>query len=579
MIRTVVQSNLYVNDAVAGENAALHSALDTGVNRRNEFLRDCTARNGIDKFISAAGFAGFNRDLNMAVLTFTAGLTGILGFLIHFFADGFLVSNLRSTDVCFHLEFAEQTVNDDFQMKFAHTGNDGLTGFFIGVGAESRVFFCEFRKSNAHLFLTGLGFGFNGNADNRFREHHGFQNDRMIFVAERIAGGGIFGRSNGRDIARINFVDIGSFVCMHLQNTAETFMLVFRRVINVRTFHNDTRIYAEEAKLSDERVGHDLECQRGERRFVGRRAFVLFLGFGVYTLDSGNVERRRHIVDNRVEQFLHALILIGSAADNRNDLVGDNGLAKSGFQFGNRQFLTVAILFKQFFVGFGNRLNHLASVLFGHLHHIRGNFFHAHILTEIVVIYVGFHLHKINDAAERSFGTDRELNRNSIGFQSFFQHLDNAEEVRARDVHLVDIAHTRNVIFVGLTPYRFGLGFNAALGAKNRDGTVKNAERTLYFDGKVNVAGRVDNIDAAGVRFGFCRVIVIAAGRPVAGRSGRRDRNAAFLFLRHPVHRSGAVMNFADAVGFAGIKQDTFGGGGFTSIDMRHNTDITGIGK
>lgn len=40
VVRAVVERDLHVHDVVAGEHAGLHSALDTGVDRRNIFLRD-----------------------------------------------------------------------------------------------------------------------------------------------------------------------------------------------------------------------------------------------------------------------------------------------------------------------------------------------------------------------------------------------------------------------------------------------------------------------------------------------------------------------------------------------------------
>jgi hypothetical protein len=36
-------------------------------------------------------------------------------------------------------------------------------------------------------------------------------------------------------------------------------------------------------------------------------------------------------------------------------------------------------------------------------------------------------------------------------------------------------------------------------------------------------------------------------------------------------------VGVADFVGFTGVEQDTFGSGGFTGVDVRHNTDVSGI--
>jgi hypothetical protein len=62
---------------------------------------------------------------------------------------------------------------------------------------------------------------------------------------------------------------------------------------------------------------------------------------------------------------------------------------------------------------------------------------------------------------------------------------------------------------------------------------------------------------------------------PMSRRCSRSDRNAAFLFLRHPVHRCGAVVNFADFMNAAGVEKDTFCRRGFTGIDVGHDTNIS----
>jgi hypothetical protein len=53
------------------------------------------------------------------------------------------------------------------------------------------------------------------------------------------------------------------------------------------------------------------------------------------------------------------------------------------------------------------------------------------------------------------------------------------------------------------------------------------------------VAGRVDEVD-----------LMVA---PEASRRRRSDRDAALLFLFHPVHRGGAVVDFADFVVATGV--------------------------
>jgi len=112
-----------------------------------------------------------------------------------------------------------------------------------------------------------------------------------------------------------------------------------------------------------------------------------------------------------------------------------------------------------------------------------------------------------------------------------------------------------------LTPYRFRLRFYAAFSGEDSNSAVEYAQGAFNFNREVNVPRGIDDVDA----------VVF----PMGCRSSRRDRNAAFLFLSHPVHGSSAVMNFTDFMNSAGIEQNTFGCRGFTSIDVSHDANIS----
>ena len=139
-------------------------------------------------------------------------------------------------------------------------------------------------------------------------------------------------------------------------------------------------------------------------------------------------------------------------------------------------------------------------------------------------------------------------------------HLDGAEEVGAGAVHLVDEAHARDVVLVGLAPDGLGLRLDAGDRVEHGDGAVEHAQRALDLDGEVDVAGRVDDVDA---------VVV-----PVGGGRGRRDRDAALLLLGHVVHDRRALVDLTDLVGLAGVVEDALGGRGLAGIDVGHDADV-----
>ena len=91
-------------------------------------------------------------------------------------------------------------------------------------------------------------------------------------------------------------------------------------------------------------------------------------------------------------------------------------------------------------------------------------------------------------------------------------------------------------------------------------GAVEHAQRTLDFDGEVDVAGGVDDVEAL--------------ARSRSGRRGRRDGDAALLLLLHPVHGRGAVVHFADLVALAGVIEDALGRRRLAGIDVRHDAEV-----
>ena len=231
MVGTENQTDAYVHNRIAGHDAVRQGVANTFVARRNEFARNHAAFDFVDKLVACAtGFHRFHFDHNVTVLAFTAGLFDVFGFGFDFFANGFAVGHLRSAHVGFHAEFAFHTVDDDFQVQFAHTGNNGLAGFFVGTHAERRVFFGQTVQGDTHFLLVGLGFRLNRNVDYRLGEFHSFQNDRRVLGTQGFTGGNVFQADCSGDVAGAHFFNLGTVCGSHLHQTADTLAGTFNRV-------------------------------------------------------------------------------------------------------------------------------------------------------------------------------------------------------------------------------------------------------------------------------------------------------------------------------------------------------------
>ena len=117
-------------------------------------------------------------------------------------------------------------------MQLTHTGNNGLTGFFVAGNAERRIFLCQARQSHTHFFLIGLRLGLDRLGNDRLGEHHAFEQNVGIEVAQGFTRCNVFQTNDRGDVACQHFLELFAVVGMHLQNTANTLFLALDRVVD-----------------------------------------------------------------------------------------------------------------------------------------------------------------------------------------------------------------------------------------------------------------------------------------------------------------------------------------------------------
>ena len=156
----------------------------------------------------------------------------------------------------------------------------------------------------------------------------------MLLIAARIACRGVLHTDRSGDVAGINHVQIFPVIGVHLQDPSEALTGLLRGVENGGSLRHGTGVDAEEAELANEGIRRDLERQRCKRRGVigGTEGFLV--GVRVDAVDALLIERRRHIVDDRIQKLLHALVLVRGAAGN-----GDHAHADGGFADGRADLI------------------------------------------------------------------------------------------------------------------------------------------------------------------------------------------------------------------------------------------------
>ena len=106
------------------------------------------------------------------------------------------------------------------------------------------------------------------------------------------------------------------------------------------------------------------------------------------------------------------------------------------------------------------------------------------------------HLDEVDDPAVLVFLAERPLDGDGVRPEALLHAVDAHEEVGADLVHLVHERDAGDVVLVRLTPHRLALRLDAVAAVEDRDRAVEDAEAALDFDGEVDVARGVDDVDA-----------------------------------------------------------------------------------
>mmetsp|Transcript_132112 Transcript_132112/g.381949 ORF Transcript_132112/g.381949 Transcript_132112/m.381949 type:complete len:468 (-) Transcript_132112:328-1731(-) len=457
--------------------------------------------------------------------------------------DGFTVRNLGSTDRALNVKFTLHTVDNDLKVQFSHSFDNSLASFLVSRESERRIFGGKTDQGLRHLLLISLCLRFNGNLDDRFREFHFLKNNGVFLVTESFSSSSILKTNKGNNITGDSGLDLSSVIGVHLKHTSNSLVLSLDRVVNSGTGLHDPRVNASKGERSDERVGGDLEGKSRHGLDIGRVSLDWFSVFG-NTSDGQNIKGRRHVVNDSIQQRLDSLVLKGSSGQNGNKVQVESTLSDQLLESGHIWFLSLQVCHENVLILLHCSFNKLVMPFLclglqfvvdkrDIIAFIKGDDIERS--TKILTTpYDGFHGDKVDDTKEVGFSSDGQLQNSRCGSKKIDDGVDAEIKVRTSSVHLVQEAHTRDLVFVGLSPDCFGLWFNTGNTIKDSDSTVKNSKRTFNLQGEIDVARSVDDIDT----------VVL----PRTGGGSGGDSDTTLLLLFHPVHCGATLVHFTDFV-------------------------------
>src|SRR6266516_3278701 len=272
-------------------------------------------------------------------------------------------------------------------------------------------------------------------------------------------------------------------VRMHQQHAADALLAILGGIDHARAAFEPAGIDAAEGDGADEGVIHDLEGEHRQRLAVRWLAHDL-IALAVDALDRRHVERRRQIVDDRIEQWLHAFVLEGGAGEHREERAGDHGLADQALEGRFVGLFALEICSHGAVVELDRGLDHPLAVLLGLFEHVGRDLDVVILGTECLVVPNDTdHAHEVDYAFELALASNRKLDRHRLGAQALDDVTEALEEIRADLVHLVAEDDARDLVLVALSPDRLGLRLHALIAIEHAHRPVEHPQASFHLDG------------------------------------------------------------------------------------------------
>ena len=472
-------------------------------------------------------------------------------------------------------------------MKLTHTGNDGLTGFLVGLDAEGGVFSGKALQSVGHLLLVTLGEGFHSHGNHGIREGRGLERVVKVVGSEGVTRGSVLQTHDSGDITGVHSVHVGVNIGLNLEETAHALTLAGTGIVHGVALADNAGVHADEHQRTHELVGPELECKSDGLVVIGGVDFLHLEGLVavfVETVGDGGghsgllgLQRGGQVVHNSVQKTLHTLVLESGTTGDGYELVSNGGATDSSLE----RLSIDGLLHKEEFGELVVHISHTAlQLLESHLSlflQLGGNLRHLDGGAQLVggVVHDGLLVHHVNLTGESVLRTDGDKHGGSIGAELSADVGQHILEVGTDTVHLVHEAQTGHVVLGGLAPHRLRLGLHTGNTAEHHDSAVEHAQGALHLCGEVHVPGGINNVELEVLVLEDLVAALSGELFPVGRNGGGGNGNTALLFLLHPVGGGRAIVRLTELMDHAGVEQDTFRKRGFATVNVSGNTEVT----
>ncbi len=328
VVATVREGGLEVHRRIVREHAVFLLHLQSLLDRRNVLTWHRATDGLVFEHEALTPLQRLEGDPHFRELARAAGLLLVDVLFIDLARDGLAVGHLRLAHGAFNTKLGAHAVQGHLEVQLTHAPQNGLARFAIRLQVQRGIGADHLAEGVVEFLQLGFDLRLHRYADDGVREAHALQYNRRVGVAEGVAGVGLGEGDEGDDVTGARLLDRVGFLGEHFDHAADLLALAAGGVLYGHAAGQNARVHTHEGQRTVV-VVDDLESERRERLVVRGLTLADRVTVGVDGLDGFDVRGGRQVVDNRVQHLLHALVLIGRAAQDRVELRGDGAFAEA----------------------------------------------------------------------------------------------------------------------------------------------------------------------------------------------------------------------------------------------------------
>ena len=285
MILAVEQPDAEVDHRISREITAAPRILNALLNGGDVLARNRAAENLVDEFEVGAARQRLDLDLAIGELTMTARLLLVAAVRVGRFGDRFAIRHLRRMKDDLDAVLLLQLRNDDLHVQLTLAADEHLVRPLIASEVNARIFLHDAGEGGVDLVLIAARLRLDRERDRRLGILHMFDEERVIFRGECVAGVNVFEFRHRADVARFELGDRDLLLALEQLQFSDALFVIFARVPVGRVGFERARVDAEQRDAAGERIGERFEDQRSRKCF-GAALEGDFFALGVFPVDG-----------------------------------------------------------------------------------------------------------------------------------------------------------------------------------------------------------------------------------------------------------------------------------------------------